>query len=83
MITKILVLLLAAASLYACGEAKETCTCTCTCGNGEKSTVEGASSEAECSTSCDMRCGGDYSANYNCKTQGATLETPTDPGANR
>ena len=75
---RILVLLLAAATLHACGEAKETCTCTCTCGSGEKSTIEGASSEDECSSSCDMTCGGDYSSNYDCKTS-ATFETPTSP----
>jgi len=79
---KVLVLLLAVAVLHACGEAKETCTCTCTCGNGEESTVKGASSEDDCSISCDMNCGADsYSSNYDCRTEGATYSKSTATSA--
>jgi hypothetical protein len=74
---KLLVLLLAAV-LPACGEPKETCTCTCTCGSGDKSTIEGASTEDECAGSCDMTCGADSNtSNYDCRTEGATSETTT------
>jgi len=72
---KLLVMLLAAAVLHACGEAKETCTCTCTCGSGEDSTIEGASSKDDCASSCGMSCGADsYSSNYDCRTEGAASD---------
>jgi hypothetical protein len=76
---KIFLLLLAAAVLDACGEPKETCKCTCTCGSGEKSTIEGASNEDDCASSCDMTCGADSNrSNFDCRTEGATSETPTN-----
>ncbi len=74
-----LLLLLAFATLFACGEPDETCVCTCTCGSGEKSTIDGAGSEAECASSCQTNCGADsYSSSYDCKTEGAIAETRAD-----
>jgi hypothetical protein len=64
--------------LCGCGEGKETCTCTCVCGSGQKSTIDDASSEDDCASSCDSKCGDDsYSSSYDCHTQGASSETPT------
>ena len=71
-----LLLLLGAAVLLACGDPEETCTCACTCGSGEKSTIQGASSKAECANSCETHCGADsFSSSYDCKTKGAITET--------
>lgn len=79
---KMILALLVAAMLQACGEPEETCTCTCTCGSGDKSTIDGPSSEAECASACNTNCGADsYAASYDCRTEGATVESrmPSNP----
>lgn len=84
MTKKLLVLLLATATLTACGEPEETCVCSCTCGSGDKSTLSGASSIKSCASLCEMNCGNDsYTSSYDCKTEGATSETPTSTAPGR
>jgi hypothetical protein len=76
---RFLILLLAAGLPFACGKTEETCICTCTCGSGDKSTLEGTNSEAECASACQTNCGTDsWNASYDCRTEDATAETATD-----
>lgn len=64
-------LVLGVATAVSCGEGTETCTCTCTCGSGQKSSVDGADSNEDCSQLCDTECGNDsYESYYECKTKG-------------
>jgi hypothetical protein len=70
-LSAVLLLLFGVTALYACGEPEETCVCTCTCGSGQKTTIDDAETEENCSSGCDATCGADsYTTNYDCTTEG-------------
>lgn len=70
-LSSVLLLLLAITALHACGQAEETCTCSCACGSGEKTTIDDAEGDEDCSSQCQLNCAGDsYTTNYDCTTKG-------------
>ncbi|HVR21412.1 MAG TPA: hypothetical protein VMS65_16980 [Polyangiaceae bacterium] len=69
-LSSVLVLLFALTALTGCGEPEETCTCTCACDSGEKPTIDDAEDEEDCSSTCEVSCGGSYTANFDCTTKG-------------